>query len=116
MKAPESTKDVTNAELVKWIESDEDVDMHKFVDFSRAAKTTIDIMHEMGGISRASAKNTVLAFFFLILRKTDTSVILTIGDRFSKTKTLNFPNDLGKADQAYRRYMHLVNDYATSKN
>jgi hypothetical protein len=40
------------------------------------------------------------------------SVIQNIGDRFSKTKTLNFPNDLGKADQAYRRYMHLVNDYS----
>lgn len=112
IKAPESTKDVTNAELVKWVETDEEVDMHKFSDFSRAAKMTIDIMHEMGGISRASAKNTVLAFFFLILRKTDMSVIQNIGDRFSKTKTLNFPNDLGKADQAYRRYMHLVNDYS----
>jgi hypothetical protein len=68
-------------------------------------------MHEMGGISRASSKNTVLAFFFLILRKTDTSVIQAIGDRFSKTKTLKFPSVVGKADQAYRRYMHLVNDY-----
>jgi len=112
IKAPELTRDVTNAELVKWIESDEDVPVHKLMEFSRAAKMTIDIMHEMGGISRASSKNTVLAFFFLILRKTDISVIQSIGDRFSKTKTLKFPSVVGKADQAYRRYMHLVNDYS----
>jgi hypothetical protein len=111
IEAPESTKDVTNAELVRWIEKDEPIDDRKFKEFSNAAKMTIDIMHEMGGINRASAKNTVLAFFFLVLRKTDLSVIQAIGDRFSKTKTLNFPSDLGKADQAYRRYMHLVNNY-----
>ena len=111
IEAPESTRDVTNTDLVKWIEKDEPVDERRFKDFSKAAKMTIDVMYEMGGITRASAKNTVMAFFFLVLRKTDTLVIQSIGDRFSKTKTLNFPNDLGKADQAYRRYMHLVNDY-----
>ena len=112
IKAPDSTKDVTNAELIKWIDADEVVGEHKFEEFSSAARKTIDMMHEFGGIQRANAKNTVLAFFFLIMRKTDTSVILAIGDRFSLTKTLDFPNVRGGADQAYRRYMHLVNDYS----
>ena len=112
IKAPESTKDVANTDLLAWVENHSDeVDMNKFNEFLRAAKMTMDIMHQMGGISHASSKNTVLAFFFLILRKTDRAVIAAIGERFSKTKTLDFPNVVGKADQAYRRYMHLVNNY-----
>jgi len=112
IKAPESTKDVTNTELIKWIDLDEVVGEHKSKEFSKAAKDTIDMMCSMGNIQYAGAKNIALAFFFVILRKTDPSVIDAIRTRFTtKTKKLELPAVRGGADQAYRRYMYLVNDY-----
>jgi hypothetical protein len=112
IKAPELTRDVTNTELIKWVDLDEVVGEHKAEEFSKAAEDTIDMMHKMGGINYAGAKNTSLAFFFVILRKTDPSVIDTIRIRYTtNTKKMNLPIVRGGADQAYRRYKYLVNDY-----
>jgi hypothetical protein len=112
IKAPESTKDVTNAELIKWIDLDEVVGEDKFGEFSQAAKKTIDMMCELGTISNATAKSVVMAFFFLFLRKTDQSVIDTIHARHKTTEKLSLPIVRGAADQAHRRYMYIVNVYA----
>ena len=112
LKAPESTKDVSNDALQLWVDKEGNtVDQNAYNVFEGRVFATLDGMHKMGNIPYAGTKNMVLCFFFLVNRETPIDICDKIIAKYKKTKDLEFPNVIGTQDQAYRRYMHLVTTY-----
>lgn len=109
---PTSTKDVTNDQLINWIDKHgNEVSKADLWAFTKLAKKTMDLICELGDVAHASSKNTVVCFFFLLMKNTPGDLIEKIYKKYAETQDLEFPNVIGKSDQAYRRYLHLITTY-----
>ena len=110
LKAPESNKDVSNEDLIEWVEKEGDNYKGNMGGFIRAAKRTMDLMATMK-IGHASAKCKVVCFFLLVMKQTPEETISAIQKKFEVTRDLDFPRIVGRNDQAWRLYVHLTNNY-----
>jgi hypothetical protein len=108
---PESTVDVSNDTLFDWVDAEGDeVDDVKFGEFVAVVHKTLDFMCDLN-VPYKSAKNNIMGFFFLFSRNTDPTIISRIRDRFEMTKKIVWPEMMGKNDQGWRKYTHLITSY-----
>jgi len=111
LKAPQSNKDVPNEDLIEWVTKEgNNYTPEMLAPFVKAAKKAMDLMDRMD-IGHASAKNKVVCFFFLITRPPPDGVLAAIEQKYTVTQDLELPEVRGRADQAWRWYVHLTNNY-----